>query len=487
MRSGSRRSGAISLQQQAELLRARSNVARPDVLSGLFGSQLGLASDGRRFKVARCSRRAGKTTACPRMLAKAALEKPGSVALYITKTRLRAKQLMWSALTAMNRELKLNAHVSEAELSMRLGNGSTIRLGGANTKDEIYKLLGDPLSLVILDEAQSLPAYMSQLVDEVLAPSLIDFSGSLVLIGTPPPVPAGYFHEASESPNWAHHQWTVWDNPFIESKAGKTVRQLLDEELARRGVTEDEPSIQRDWFGRVCVDFESLVFKYSAATNHYDELPMRELPWQSVLVADIGWIDADAVGALRWTEDKKELYLTHESVLPKQTITQLGDRLKKLYTELNPMAVVVDFGGLGEKIAEELRSRWGLPVEAAEKSRKAENIELLNDAMRTGRFFASRQSRFAQDCALVEWDRDKSTPDRMVISDRYHSDACDMVLYGFRKALHWLSEDKPKEPAYGSREWALGRAAAQEREHYERLVRINQTRQREREEAMSGR
>jgi hypothetical protein len=461
----------------------------------LHPKQLAFAVDPARFKVARTSRRAGKTVGCCAMLVDSAQQKPGSFSLYITKTRLRAKQLIWRPLLALNTQLALGGIPNEAELSLRMPNGSFIYLAGANTRDEIEKRRGDPLGIVILDEAQSLPAYIKELADDILGPGLMDYSGSLVLTGTPPPVPAGYFNDCCESTGWRLHEWTAWENPYLLAKSGKTIRQLLDEELARRGVTEEEPSIQREWFGRNCLDLNSLVFRYEAAKNDFTALPTNVGQWSHVIGVDLGFDDADAIAVLSWSEHQQRIYLTHESVISKQTITQLGDRLKKLEAELQPLAIVIDTGGLGRKIEEELQQRWGLGVEAAEKSRKNEHIELLNDDLRSGRMFAPSASRFAQDCMLVEWD--KSNPESWSISDRFHSDICDAVLYAHRKALHWLSEaPKPPEPGYGTpeharmaQEWqrsiAQGRidmAQQQENDHRERLEAQVRERNQEREQ-----
>jgi hypothetical protein len=46
---------------------------------------------------------------------------------------------------------------------------------------------------------------------------------------------------------------------------------------------------------------------------------------------------------------------------------------------------------------------------------------------------------------LVQWDKDSKirNPERPKISDTYHSDICDAVLYAWRECRHYLSE-KPK-------------------------------------------
>jgi hypothetical protein len=127
----------------------------------------------------------------------------------------------------------------------------------------------------------------------------------------------------------------------------------------------------------------------------------------------------------------------------------------------SPLSIVVDTGGLGRKIAEEIGSRTGLPLKAAEKTRKHEYIELVNDALRSKRLMVRSESKFAADALLVEWDRDKSTSDKRVVSDRYHSDVADALLYSFRESLHWLHEpQKPAEEAPGSSEWQRREEAA---------------------------
>lgn len=423
-----------------------------DIVCKDMPKQRAFCVDRAKFRTGSCSRRAGKSIGAAAALINAGESRSGVVCLYITKTRINAKRIIWGALKQLNREHRLGAEMLEGELCMKLPNGSTIYLCGANTRDEIEKFLGMPLAIVVIDEAQSLPAYLEELVDRVLSPALMDYDGVVVLIGTPAPVPVGYFYKCIQNPDWGHHDWTVFENPWIERKSGKHPRQHLAEELKRRGVTEEDPVIQREWFGRWVYDPNSLVFRYSAELNDYAELPKIRGTWNHVVCGDIGWDDADALGVLAWCDETPNLYLVHEDVMPKQTITQLGDKTKALEVKYQPLAIVMDFGGLGKKIGEELSARWGLNVEAAEKERKHEHIELLNDAMRSGRFYAQKDSTFAHDCMLVEWD--KTNPEKWKISDRFHSDAGDMVLYGYRKALHWLHEPAPPPKAKpGTEAW----------------------------------
>jgi hypothetical protein len=290
-----------------------------------------------------------------------------------------------------------------------------------------------------------------------LAPALSDFDGSLVLVGTPGPVPTGYFHECAHSPKWAHHAWTIFDNPHILRKSGKTPRQLLDEELERRGVPEADPVIQREWFAKWTIDTNSLVFQFDARRNA--RTVGEDFHSDFVMGIDLGFDDADAISVLGWSDKSPDLDLVREVVTPKQNISALMAQVQSIYDRFKPLAVVCDTGGLGKKIAEELQERTGIPIEAADKARKLEHIELLNDAMRTGRFFAPESSRFAADCLLVEWD--KSNPEKPKISDRFHSDICDSVLYAWMRCQQWLYvPPKAKASPVNSPAWYVEQAAA---------------------------
>lgn len=429
----------IAAQFQARVRRSKPQF---DPSRIMFAEQLAFVEDESKHVTSVCSRRAGKTVAAAGKLIKTAKKKPGSVCLYLALTRLNAKRIVWRTLLDLNSEWNLGARANETELRLDLPNGSTIYLAGANDKSEIEKFRGLALALVVIDEAQSFPAYIEELVDAVITPALMDYDGALALIGTPGPVPAGYFYRCSTSPGFKHFGWTVFDNPHIERKSKKPPRAHLDEELKRRGVAESDPLIQREWWGRWLADPNSLVFRYDAKRNALRELPAVN-GWQYVVGVDLGYDDADAIAVLGWSEDDPGLYLVEEQVVAKQGITALADQLRAVEAKFKPLGWVADFGGLGKKIAIEVTARTGIPLEAADKERKLEHIELLNDALRTGRFFARPDGRFAQESLLVEWDR--SNPERPKIGDRFHSDIADAVLYAFRRCLHW--QHTPAEPA----------------------------------------
>lgn len=429
----------------------------------LFDKQLKFVTDPRPFKVAVCSRRSGKTVACAADLVHTALGTPEVVCLYITLSRNNAKKLIWPEIEKLNRKYGLGGMPDNTELSMQFPNGSIIYLSGAKDQSEIEKFRGLALKKAYVDECQSFRSYIQDLIDDIISPALMDYAGTLCLIGTPGPIPSGFFAEIAGvvqgkeamADAWSHHKWTFFENPWIATKSGKTHQEVLDRELRRRGVTEADPSIQREFFGQWVLDSDSLWIHYTPDINHFSDLPdIKPKKYNYIMGIDLGFVDADAIAVLAWSESSPVTYLIEERVVSKQGLTELVDAIQELRAKYDISKLVIDEGGLGKKLAEEMRRRHGIPVEPADKTRKQENVAFLNDALRTGRFKARRDSKFAQDANLVEIDRDKSTPDKIKISDKYHSDIIDAVLYGFKESPGFAYQPPEKKPERGTPEWA---------------------------------
>jgi hypothetical protein len=226
--------------------------------------------------------------------------------------------------------------------------------------------------------------------------------------------------------------------------------------MARKGVTVSDPSIQREIFGQWVIDASALVFRFNKATNSYQSLPSPNGAWSYVVGVDLGFDDSDAIAVIGWNPAVPGAYLVEEIVTDKQGITPLANQIQKVIDTYNPDKIVADTGGLGKKIVEELQTRFSLPIVAADKARKWECIELLNDAMRTEQFFAKADSRFASDCMMVEWDRDamkSAGGEKYKISDRFHSDVVDAVIYAWKEAFQWLYVETEEKPKPNTPEW----------------------------------
>lgn len=224
----------------------------------LFKEQLAFVEDTSPFKVGMCSRRAGKSTGCAADLVYTAVDHPLCTALYVTGARTDAKKIVWAEVKRFNDVHSLGGVPNESELAMSFPNGSVVRLAGAKDDAAVEKIRGQmpPVKKAYIDEVQNIrDSLLTKLIDDVLEPALLDYDGSLIMIGTPPPVPVGYFVEAFEGKRgggvWSKHRWTFFDNPHVAIKSKKTHQQLLDRVLRRRGLTINDPSIRREYFGEL--------------------------------------------------------------------------------------------------------------------------------------------------------------------------------------------------------------------------------------------
>jgi hypothetical protein len=427
--------------------------AQPLKLNDNFPAQNAFVVDTSRFLAAQCSRRAGKSNALALKFLRTMEKYPGSQCIYVALTRESARSIMWPVIQEHDERFKLGCQFIESRLTVTMPNGASIRLVGADAKNFTRRLKGVKSPGVAIDEAQDFGSHLQSLVDDVLTPTISDYrDGWLAMTGTPGPVPNGYFYEVTQENKYGYalHKWTVLDNPHMpDSKA------FIEELKKKRQWDDKHPTLRREWLNQWVLDVNSLWVTYNSSTNNYQILPdVLPSKYNYIMGVDIGYKDADAIAVLAWSDKDKITYLVEESIRPKQDITDLSNQIKELEKKYGVDKIVMDAGALGKKVHEELIRRHQIPIEAADKTRKQENVEFLNDALRLGTFKAKECSRFAQDSYLIQIDWDKSTPDKIVIKKNPHSDIIDAVLYAFKVSPAYTYQ-KPKEtPRCGTKEWA---------------------------------
>lgn len=418
-----------------------------------FPEQCKFTEDEARYIAAQCSRRAGKTNGLAIRFFKTMERHPKSQCVYLSLTLDSARDILWPVLHELNEKYSLGCTFLESKLTMTYPNGATLKLFGADMKNFIKRLKGRKYPGVGIDEAQDFGTHLRSLVDDVLTPSISDYSdGWIAITGTPGPVPQGYFFEITQEKKYgfSFHEWTLLDNPYMPEPA-----KFIEDLKTKRGWDEENPTLNREWLNKWVLDARSLWIQYKSAINHYDTLPtILPLKWNYVLGIDLGFKDADALAVVAWSDASPVTYLVEEIITTKQGITALVGQITKLREKYDFGRMVIDEGGLGKKIAEEIRRQHHIPVMAAEKTLKQQNVEFLNDNLRTGRFRASKTSRFALDSYLVQIDWDKSTHERIVVKKQPHSDIIDAVLYAAREcpAFAYVAPEPKLVP--GTKEWS---------------------------------
>lgn len=431
------------LRRQA--LAQRANTASTQLLDTLFPEQREFVLDPSREKSAVCSRRAGKTTAaCVDMLS-VAVTTPGAAILYIALTRKSAKGLAWAELKRINHRFRLGIRFNHSDLVATLPNGSTITVTGAHDTAAIEVLRGQKYNLVYVDECASYGGHFEALVQDVLAPALMDLRGTMALIGTPGYACAGYFYDrTAKQSSFSKHAWTVLQNPYLAHAA-----EELERELKTKGWDRSHPTIQREWLGLWSRALDSLVYSFDPDRNTFTDLP--EGQYANVLGVDLGFNDAFVISVLRYSLEEPKAYVVDVFSRTHATPSQWAEWVDAYATRYEPTSIAVDAGGLGKAIVEEMRDKWMLPVKPAEKNKKPAYIEMLNGDLKSGRLMVhSTLTKLADQMTTLQWDEKHPG---LKENEEYPNDECDATLYAWRECRHHLNRRAPEPPKEGTPEW----------------------------------
>lgn len=420
-------------------------------LKGDFPQQDAFINDTSRYIAAQCSRRAGKTNGLAIRFLRTMEKHPKSTSVYLSLTHTSAKEIMWPVMVEMNDRYNLNLEFTESKLEVKHPNGAKLKLMGADLKNFTKRLKGRKHPAIGIDESQDFGVHLQSLIDDVVGACISDYAdGWLAVTGTPGPVPQGYFFDVTQEGKFGYsvHKWTLLDNPHMPNPEA-----FIADLIKKREWTEENPTLRREYRNQWVLDTNSLWIRYNEKVNDYKELPIQH-KWNYILGVDIGFKDADAIAVVAWSETTPEVYLVEELLKRGQGVSALMNQIDALQKKYDAYKIVMDEGGLGKKAAEDYRSRFAVPLEAADKAKKQTNVELLNDYLRLGNFKASKSSQFALDSYLVQIDYEKTTPNRIVIKKNYHSDIIDAVLYAFRESYgHTFKPAEPPKPKWGSPEW----------------------------------
>ena len=181
-----------------------------------------LHREKKRFSIAICHRRAGKSYAACMELLHCALEKPKSHFGYMAPFLSQAKKVMWTLLKE-KAILIPRTEIRESDLLITFANASSIRCLGADNADSARGL---GFSGLVVDEFQLFDPTVLPLV---LLPTLAGLDGWLLQIGTPTGIDAltESFDRAKADPDWACWKFTVEDTGVLTKAEIETQRKQM--------------------------------------------------------------------------------------------------------------------------------------------------------------------------------------------------------------------------------------------------------------------
>lgn len=352
-----------------------------NVIDDSFPKQAAFIRSPAKRKAAICTRRAGKSYGGGSYLIHEALRTPGCSVLYLALTRDSARNIMWKdVLKPLNKKFKLGASFNETLLTMTLKNGSEIKLAGADAKpDEMEKFLGGKYALIMIDEAGSFRQDTRKLVYENLEPAVADYDGTIVMVGTPTAFTKGLFYDVTKADTskreigWEVHAWNTFDNPYMEKKWKKRMDVLLT-------TTPDivkTPGYRRMYLGEWVTDLNDLCYKYNPYKNYVDKLPPGQYSY--VLGVDLGYEDASAFVVSAYNFHDKHLYFVEAFKKSKMIVSDVAAKIKHYMKKYDLYTIVID--NANKQAVEEMKRRYDLPLIAADKTGKADFMELMSSEM----------------------------------------------------------------------------------------------------------
>ncbi len=458
----------------AERARRAGGVTVVDYSDGAdFPKQTAFIRDPARFKLALCTRRAGKTEAAAIDLLEVSQNQPGSVGIFFGRTRMSAKNVIWRILRRRIERHGLVCTINKTELSIEFPNGSLIFLAGVDaTTDERDKYLGMPLSRVYIDECASHRQDLTELVTGVLMPALVDYDGTLVLLGTPGNFTKGLFFRLSfgkplpEDPLCSVHKWTAYENPSLLKVHGKMRRvcdlwaaeiEKIKRETPMRLLT---PLYKQHYEGLWVIDDAKRVYFFDDTLNTYDKVP-KDLEWVFILGVDMGYEDDSAFHVWAFSKKDPTLYGIYSFKKKKMDITAVANHIKEKILPKWPIDVIV-VDGSAKQAVQEIVNRHGLEMIASDKRDKDKFIALMDAELRQGLIKVQKDvcmPLIDEWCGLI-WADPK--PGSVVRKEHPGCDnhLADASYYGWRYTYAYMGRVPAEAVVPGSPKWMALQANA---------------------------
>lgn len=191
----------------------------------LHAKQLEVFNAPNRFKVCAAGRRFGKTRLAAWLLLIWGLQNknPEEWVFYVAPTFQQAKDVIWTTLKELGREVIVAVHENTGVLT--LVNGCKIGLKGSDRPDT---LRGVGLSGCVIDEYADMKPFV---FEQILRPALARAKGPCLFIGTPKGRNHFYdlyqYAEKGADDEWVSFHYTSYDNPFLDPKEIDNARKTM--------------------------------------------------------------------------------------------------------------------------------------------------------------------------------------------------------------------------------------------------------------------
>lgn len=453
----------------AEKARRAAGARVYDFTDPNFPKQTEFLKDPARFKLALCTRRAGKSEGAARDLLQCAMNVPGSVGIFFGRTRLSAKNVVWRILRKYIDKFSLSVDINKTELSITFPNGSQIFLAGVDaTADEREKYLGMALYRVYIDECASHRQDLYELVCGVIMPALVDHDGTVCLLGTPGNFTRGLFYrissgggtaeEKQKDPPCSVHKWTAFDNPYMAKKWAAEIEKIK----AERPMFMLTPLFAQHYLGKWVVDDERRIYPFDDKLNLFQPPLEPGHQWKYVIGVDLGWEDDSAFVVLAYAKTDPFTRVVYAHKKKNMDITSVANHVKALLDRYGQDSTVIVDNAAKQSVMEMVK-RHDLSLIPASKTEKSQFQAILASELKEGKVKIAAgelcNPLVDEICRLI---KAEPKPGQVVFKEHPNcaNHLCDAFLYAWRYTFGFLGRT-PEAPAVpGSVRYDAEQAAA---------------------------
>lgn len=244
---------------------------------------------GKRFRIIKGGRRAGKTIYADQWQATNACEMPAGEHMYVAPTQKQAAEISWfEYLDILGPEIIAKA--TERDHRITLKNKASIIFRGS---DKLDLQRGKKYRSLVMEEA----AFQKHDVfDRILRPTLIDYRSPAVLISSPR---KGWFtklynkYENGADPEWACFKVTIYDNPLLSVEEIDKIRATTSEQTFQTEYMAEE----LEYEGQVYTEFDAILNTFGS-----DRWPNRK-SFPCAVGIDWGFHDSTGVVWLNFSPE----------------------------------------------------------------------------------------------------------------------------------------------------------------------------------------
>jgi hypothetical protein len=226
--------------------------------------------------------------------------------------------------------------------------------------------------------------------------------------------------------------------------------------LKELGLDVDDPIVQREWFCRWVADTERPIYTYDFELNSYYRLPDLEdgQRWYRVLSIDMGHRDMCSFTVTYSRRGKPDIYVVRSEGEPGMLTTAIAAKVRRLVEKYGDPKrgfdqIVIDPGGGGAKLVDDLGGDYGISAKAAQKPEKLAGIRMVQSMLKCGTLHVHPYdgAQLLGEWTSLVWDKH-----RVDHHKNCDDDCSDGLIYGVRE--HDTREDWEREaPEFASDEF----------------------------------